>query len=82
MPALFYLEETMKGSEIVEWIQKNKAEDINFYVNFSFNENGAFVSDIKNINYETDDGNVFICIGSVDEYIKNESNRLAFPCIP
>jgi hypothetical protein len=71
----------MNGREIIEWLQKNKAENIEVSVNFSINGNGAYVSPIKDIAFDADCGDVFLGVGAIDDFCKNEYNQPAFPAL-
>jgi len=65
----------MKGIELINKIKETKLEDCEISVNFSFNGNGAYIAEIKNIGVECTDLNVFIDIGNID-YLINKCTGL------
>ena len=61
----------MTGIQLIKLIEDTGIEDKEISINFTYENNSAYVCEIQNVSVECTDINIFIEIGSIDKIINN-----------
>lgn len=60
----------MTGIELIKKIKETGLENCEISINFTYDNNSAYIAKIKNVNVECTDLNLFIDIGKIDKIIQ------------
>lgn len=71
----------MKGTELIKLIKQTGVEEKEVSINFSYENNGSFVVEIKGVDIECTNENIFINIGKIDKILENKDSSRQIPHI-